>query len=332
MAAIDLLLNWSPASERMHQVVLAGLLQHTPLLRQLGISGSPLPSVATETQGRLFDFTVPLDKGRNVQIELKVDATLSDDQMRRQMAAAAGANDVLMYVLLGTTQFCSSRGYIEDFRVRQQVSPKEEDVIVVDLATMRRAVSSLIAETRDPDHRDLAAAYDSLLRYIEESFWAFEAKPLGEWISTDWFGFYDHLRRALCIDCSMAYVNNPSGGFVGCWWDATQPDSDDDCEVYLQLEHDKLCFKISICEQHINSAAHFRDRFSDTVLTAGTASGLHIKRPDRFGRGTWMTVAVLDRDYRAPVGASKVDWSYVQGIIGAADKVLKNAARQFAVV
>jgi hypothetical protein len=24
MAAIDLLLNWSPASERMHQVVLAG--------------------------------------------------------------------------------------------------------------------------------------------------------------------------------------------------------------------------------------------------------------------------------------------------------------------
>ena len=118
----------------------------------------------------------------------------------------------------------------------------------------------------------------------------------------------------------------------GCWWDATQPDSDDDCEVYLQLEHDKLCFKISICEQHINSAAHFRDRFSDTVLTAGTASGLHIKRPDRFGRGTWMTVAVLDRDYRAPVGASKVDWSYVQGIIGAADKVLKNAARQFPVV
>ena len=69
------------------------------------------------------------------------------------MVAAAGANDVLMYVLLGTTQFSSSRGYIEDFRVRQQVSPKEEDVIVVDLATMRRAVSSLVAETCDPDHR-----------------------------------------------------------------------------------------------------------------------------------------------------------------------------------
>ena len=96
---------------------------------------------------------------------------------------------MLMYVLLGTTQFCSSRGYIQDFRVRQQVSPKEEDVIVVNLATMRRAVSSLVAETRDPDHRDLAAAYDSLLRYMEESFCAFEAKPSGEWISTGlvWF-------------------------------------------------------------------------------------------------------------------------------------------------
>ena len=42
-------------------------------------------------QGRLFDFTVPLDTGRNVQIELKVDAMLGDDQIQRQMVSASKA-------------------------------------------------------------------------------------------------------------------------------------------------------------------------------------------------------------------------------------------------
>ena len=67
-------------------------------------------------------------------------------------------------------------------------------------------------------------------------------------------------------------------------------------------------------------------------MAAGTASGLDIKRPNRFGRGKWMTVAVLDGDYRAPSGASNVDWNHLQEITGAAEKVLKSAARQFRVV
>ena len=42
MAAIDLLLDWSPISERMHQIVLAGLLRHTGLLEMVGIPGEPV--------------------------------------------------------------------------------------------------------------------------------------------------------------------------------------------------------------------------------------------------------------------------------------------------
>ncbi len=241
-------------------------------------------------------------------------------------------NDLLMYVLLGTTQFSCSRNYIDAFRGSTTPPLKSEDIVVVDLATIRDAVSSLVAETRDPDRRDLAAAYDSLLRKIQDSFGAFERRPFAEWGRNDWFGFYDRLRKRLRIDCSMGFVNNPAGGFVGCWWSVTEPNVDDDCEVYLQLEHEKLCFKITVCDQHTDTATQLRDRFSEIVLTAGTASGLHIRRPNRFGRGKWMTVAVLDGDYRAPSGVSNIHWGHLQGITEAAEKVLKNAAQQLPIV
>ena len=325
MAAIDWLLNWSPNSERMHQVVLAGLFQHTSLLRKLDINGNPAQGLATETQGRLFDFTVPLDTGRNVQIELKLDARLSEDQICRQIASVKDNNDILLYVLLGVTQFCCPPAKIEGLLAAKGML-QPGNVKVVDLYRMQSAVNSLAAETRDPDQRDLAVAYGSLLRRIHESHTAFSAKILGDWEWADWFGFYSKLRTDLQIACDMDYVANPSGGFVGCWWgNLTKPN--DDCGFYLQLEGDKLCFKVSICDRHKPSACARRDQFSEAVLAA--AAGLGIKKPSRFGKGTWMTVAVFDGDYRAPVGKDKLDWQYTANLLATAEKVLKAAVHHY---
>jgi len=102
LAAIDLLLNWSPTSERMHQVVLTGLLRHTRLLEFLGVNGVPT-DLRIETQKRLYDFTVTVQESTvksEVHIELKVDATLGEKQIKRQMAAVA-EGDSLLYVLIG---------------------------------------------------------------------------------------------------------------------------------------------------------------------------------------------------------------------------------------
>jgi hypothetical protein len=316
MAAIDWLLNWSPNSERMHQVVLAGLFQHTSLLSKLNIEGNPMHGLETETQGRLFDFTVPLDTGRKVQIELKLDAKLDEDQLCRQIGSVKDSDDILLYVLLGITQFCWPPAKIAALLPEQGMG-RSKDVRVVDLCRMLSAVNSLAAETRDPDQRDLAVAYGALLRRIRESHTAFAAKTLGEWEWADWFGFYNKLRTDLQIGCEMDYVSNPSGGFVGCWWgNLTKPN--DDCGFYLQLEGDKLCFKVSICDRHKTSACVRRDRFSEAVLAA--AAGLGIKKPSRFGKGTWMTVAVFDGDYRAPAGNSTLDWQYTATVVAAADR------------
>jgi hypothetical protein len=326
MAAIDWLLNWSPNSERMHQVVLAGLFQHTSLLRKLGIDGNPAPGLATETQGRLFDFTVLMDTGQRVQIELKLDAKLSKDQMCRQIASVKDNNDILLYVLLGVTQFCWLPTEIEAIVLEQGMRQRAKAVRVIDLCQMISAVNSLAAETRDPDQRDLAVAYGSLLRRIHESHNAFSAKTLGEWEWADWFGFYNKLRTDLQIACEMDYVANPSGGFVGCWW-GNLTKANDDCGFYLQLEGEKLCFKVSICDRHKASACVRRNLFSEAVLEAAT--GLGVKKPSRFGKGTWMTVAVFDGDYRAPAGKNQLDWQYTATILATAEKVLKAAVRRY---
>jgi hypothetical protein len=328
MAAIDWLLNWSPNSERMHQVVLAGLFQHTALLRKLDIEGNPAQGLETETQGRLFDFTVPLETGRKVQIELKLDANMGEDQICRQIASVKDNNDILLYVLLGITQFRWPPAKIEALLAEQGVGQRSKDVRVVDLCRMLSAVNSLAAETRDPDQRDLAVAYGSLLRRIHESHVAFSAKTLNEWEWADWFGFYDKLRTKLQIRCEMDYVPNQSGGFVGCWWgNLTRPT--DDCGFYLQLEGDKLCFKVSICNRHKTSASVIRNRFSDAVLAATT--GLNVKKPSHFGKGTWMTAAVFGGDYRAPAGKDKLDWEYTANVLAAAEKILKTAVHRYSV-
>jgi hypothetical protein len=325
MAAIDWLLNWSPNSERMHQVVLAGLFQHTSLLRKLDIDGTPTQGLATETQGRLFDFTVPMNTGQNIQIELKLDARLGEDQICRQLTSVKNSNDILLYVLLGITQFCCSPTKIEGLLAAQGMR-QPSNIRVVDLCQMLSAVNSLAAETRNPDQRDLAVAYGSLLRRIQESHTAFAAKTLTEWEWADWFGFYNKLRADLQIACEMDYVANPSGGFVGCWWgNLTKPN--DDCGFYLQLEGDKLCFKVSICDRHRTSASARRDRFSEAVLAAAT--GFSVKKPARFGKGTWMTVAVFDGDYRASGGKNELDWQYTATILATAEKVLKAAVHRY---
>jgi hypothetical protein len=325
MAAIDWLLSWSPNSERMHQVVLAGLFQHTVLLRKLDIEGNPV-GLETETQKRLFDFTVPLETGQRVQIELKLDANLGEDQIGRQITSVKSDNDILLYVLLGITQFRWPPSKIEAMLEERGMRQRSKDVRVVDLCRMLSAVNSLAAETRNPDQRDLAVAYGSLLRRIHESHTAFSGKTLNEWEWADWFGFYDKLRTDLQIPCDMDYVPNQSGGFVGCWW-GNLTKHNDECGFYLQLEGEKLCFKVSICDRHKTSASVIRNRFSEAVLAGST--GLDVKKPSRFGKGTWMTVAVLDGDYRAPAGKDRLDWLHTANVLAAAEKILKTAVDRY---
>ena len=56
------------------------------------------------------------------------------------------------------------------------------------------------------------------------------------------------------IKGEWAYVSNPRGGFIGFWWHWK---TDANCKQYIQLEHEKLCFKIEV--ENKNERTELRD-------------------------------------------------------------------------
>ncbi len=112
--------------------------------------------------------------------------------------------------------------------------------------------------------------------------------PVADWHWDCWRGFFIALKEQLG-DGTWDYVPNRSGGFMGYWWHWKG-------NKYLQLENDKLCFKIEVKDK-AGQAAAWEDW--NRILTAESVkAALPIVRPGRRKNGTWMTVAVRTGDYR----------------------------------
>lgn len=137
-----------------------------------------------------------------------------------------------------------------------------------------------------------------------------------------WKGFYmalqDNLRGG-----SWDYVPNPAGGFMGFWrhWHEVQGG-----HVYLQLEMGKACFKVEVGD---NADAQtlkvdWNERF---VKACDAMSGLSIKviRPPVLRVGTWMTVAILDADYRVVDAEGKLNFPATTLKLREMEKVLDKA-------
>ena len=76
---------------------------------------------------------------------------------------------------------------------------------------------------------------------------------------------------------------------MGAWWHFREKD---DCTMYLQFEQGKLCFKISYEGEGDGSKVRNREHVKLMELAKGRFP--EIRRPERFGTGTYMTIAVVD--------------------------------------
>ena len=126
----------------------------------------------------------------------------------------------------------------------------------------------------------------------------FENKPLEDWNGNDWQGFFKLIETKIHI-LKWHYVNNPNGGF---WNAILNWDYWGDYPVYIQLEEGKLCFKLSTDPDDIDLPDNFdrantRNELYDLIIEKATALGLdEIRKPDRFGNGKYMTVAIVDKE------------------------------------
>jgi hypothetical protein len=135
---------------------------------------------------------------------------------------------------------------------------------------------------------DIFQDFRVCLNRIESEVNSFRSLPLNQWNWNSWIGFYGEMKKTF-PDGNWGYVANPSGGFLGFWFSWHH-------NAYLQMEQEKFCFKIEVENRDEQSAE--RQRWHDAIMTAGNAAGVKLRKPDRFGLGSYMTVCVLNEEYR----------------------------------
>ena len=112
----------------------------------------------------------------------------------------------------------------------------------------------------------------------------------------------NYLDHKLLIDGGWDYVPNARGGFYGFWWFFHQYE---DYHIYLQIEEQKLCFKLG--EIKVEKKFSARDFWYWGIINYAKEKGFtEIVKPSRLGAGATATVAI----------AKEVNW------LGKTDEVL----------
>ncbi len=163
---------------------------------------------------------------------------------------------------------------------------------------------------------DLLRSFSSHVRHMEDDVMSYLKFPLAEWTWNSWKGFYSHVQRLLG-EGAWDYVPNAGGGFLGFWWHFNEVK---DCEIYLQLEQERFCFKIAV--EGTANRKELRDHWHHAVSTKCKELGLPVTRPGRFGSGTYMTVALLDQEFRIVDGNGLIDMDKTVGVLRSAQAVI----------
>jgi hypothetical protein len=151
---------------------------------------------------------------------------------------------------------------------------------------------------RHESKNDIYNDFKERLIRIERLNHEWEGKIIEQWQGNDWQGFFQYLENENLL-ISWAFVNNPKRGF----WNAVLTwDYLDTYPVYLQAEEEKLCFKISTDPKHgqipevLNQRA-VRNAVSDLIINSAQQQEVPgVRRPNRFGTGKYMTLAVVDSE------------------------------------
>ena len=109
------------------------------------------------------------------------------------------------------------------------------------------------------------------------------------------------------------------GGFFGFFGNFFYIDTGE-CELYLQIEEEKLCFKISVDDD--SKRRDLRQYWHEQILQICPGHSLKVKRPDRFEDSQFMTVAILDQDYRMVGDNGLINMQQTLKVIQSAQSVI----------
>ena len=163
------------------------------------------------------------------------------------------------------------------------------------------------------------------LEGMERAVFAYRDLPLNEWDWSCWTGFYIDLQKTLG-DGSWDYVANPRGGFMGFWWHWKGT-------KYLQIEGEfdpsvpsRLCFKLEV--EDADEQSEQRNRWYHTILAASSQAELALSKPKHFGKGTYMTAAIADEEFRKTDANGIIDMEGTVSFLRRAERFLDHVVGQ----
>ena len=238
----------------------------------------PVDSIDVGRQWDNIDIWVEINDNTFLVVEDKTGTTVHDDQLERYKASVereyAGKRTDLCFAYVKTNE-----------EPRSMLASIEQSGFKV---VCRHDILACLNKYNGTD--TLLLSYRDHLQKLEDSVMSFKQLPEKKWGWFAWQGFYKELENRVSLD-SWSYVANPSGGFLGAWWHFVEVG---DCQMYLQFEQGKLCFKIAYEGDGDRSEVRYREH--KKLLEMASSRYPEIHRPARFGNGTYMTIAVVDEE------------------------------------
>lgn len=282
-AFICWLLAWADKSHAadttgMHQ---AGLLLLNAMLKKHNKPCVSLPNIEIKRQEKHIDILAIVDGHWVLLIEDKTNSREHGDQLERYLKQALEDPKLKGYKLL---PIFAKTGDQSDYR-----SARKHGYQLFLREDFLEALGA--ANTKNPIFTDFL----SHLKARDERTRGYQTRTIEAWGVDEWTGFFIDLQKDI-LSINWGYVPNKGGGFMGCWWGFQQWQGKN---VYLQLQQDRLCFKISSSQSTENprekvNTATAKEWYS-YLNSNNKHSGLKsLIRAKRIASATTITVAYLD--------------------------------------
>jgi hypothetical protein len=185
--------------------------------------------------------------------------------------------------------------------------------------TRKEMIDLLDSGIKNKVQDTLVEHYCDFLKQIQNSYELYKELPADKWDSGFfWHGFYSDIQDKL--NGLWGYV--PKGDFHGFWWNWH---GEAGTQQYLQLEEDKLCFKVEFAKKDSDERRKFRWDWHSKIMKAAEQIDFPLLKP-HFGNGNTMTVAVYSNDYRTFVD-NKIDVDKTLETLHKAEEVLDLAVK-----
>lgn len=182
---------------------------------------------------------------------------------------------------------------------------EEAGFIRFDRQSMLDILDTYFKETSAELQNNIISDYYQDLQTLDKKIGSYLTLPPNEWKWHSWQGFYTELQKYIAGG-NWEYVPNPSGGFLGFWWHWHDLEIDKQTfELYLQLEQNKLVFKLHVHSASSEKRNKIRDICRKYLFEKSETLKINIGKYGRLGR--YMGIAKVSNEYRQVNAAGSLD-------------------------